>query len=259
MQTWMGAAVALVGGVVSAGAEGFTETFDKIDDQVWHVAEYDFDHPMFDTDWRKAQVVTGPGGLTLAVVPHDGLNRFVGGSIRREEPTHYGRYEAVLQAAQGEGLVTGFFTYTGPHYGTRHDEIDIEILGRDTTRLHIAWFTDGVLHSHFVPLGFDAAEAPRRYAFDWQPDRITWFVEGRVVFTVTAAEAPLPQVPSRLFANLWAADATDPGMRAWSGRPAPETTGQAHVLEIQHIPAPAPDQLVQNVPLPTALYSGAIR
>lgn len=187
---------------------GFVDRFKSLETADWHVAHYDFDHPAFDTDWRKAQVLFGDG-LSLQLSPKPGTrqgpadNGFLGGSVRRLLPSHFGRYEVILQAARGEGLVTGFFIYTGPTYGTRHDEIDIEFLGKDTTKMHVAWFVGGNLTSKFIDLKFDAAERPHVYAFEWASDRIRWFVDDRLVFEHHVRDGPVPQVPGRLFANLW--------------------------------------------------------
>jgi beta-glucanase (GH16 family) len=203
----------------------------------WHVAHYEFDHPSFDTDWRRDQLRVAEG-LTLKLDPQTGgLNRFAGASIRRETPSHYGRYEVELQAARGAGVVTGFFTYTGPHYGTRHDEIDIEFLGRNTRQMHVAWFVDGKLTNHFIDLGFDAADRPRRYAFEWWPDRLAWFAEGKMIFEHHARDGAIPTVPGRLFANLWAAD---PSIAIWAGTVDPDTSGEAQVKTIRFAPYSEP-------------------
>ncbi|MBT0958809.1 family 16 glycosylhydrolase [Alphaproteobacteria bacterium KMM 3653] len=218
-----------------AHSAGFTERFQSIDQSEWYVADYDFDHPYFDTDWRPAQASVNQG-LRLALTPHAGKNGYIGASLRRHAPSHFGRYEARMRAAKGAGVVTGFFTYTGPHYGTRHDEIDIEFLGRDTTKLHAAWFVDGELTNHFIPLGFDAAEEAHDYAFEWAPDRLNWYVDGKLVFTHHAADGAIPQVPGMLFANIWAAD---PVIAAWSGETLPGTEAEALVEYIRFIPAAA--------------------
>lgn len=99
---------------------------------------YQFTHPLFDTDWDAAHAQPGDG-LSLILAPQRGEKRFRGASIRRQEPTHHGRYEAVLTSARGDGLITGFFLYTGPAYGTQHDEIAWEIFGKDTTTAQVAW------------------------------------------------------------------------------------------------------------------------
>ena len=223
--------------VVSAQETGFVDRFKTIGKE-WHVAEYDFAHDKFDTDWRRANLhvgeTTGDRGLELRLLPHKtGLNRFAGASIRRESPSHHGRYEVRLRAASHPGIVTGFFTYTGPHYGTRHDEIDIEFLGRNTRQMHVAWFVDGVLKNKFIDLGFDAAHTMATYAFDWCPDALRWYANGRLVFEHLAQDGPIPDVPGRLFVNLWAAD---PSISGWAGLVAPETQTVAQVDYVRFTP-----------------------
>lgn len=206
-------------GPVTARAEdsGFVDRFKSLGSDNWHVADYDFSHPAFDTDWRKSQAVFDDG-LTLHLSPQapsaPAGNRFIGASVRRHDPSHYGRYEVALQAARGEGLIVGFFTYTGPHYGTTHDEIDIEFLGQDTTKLHAAWFVDGALREKFIDLGFDAADRVHSYAFEWAPDAIRWYADQQLIFQHHVTDGPVPSLPGRLFANIWAADRS---IASWSG------------------------------------------
>lgn len=212
---------------------GFSEQFAQPPEAGWHVAHYTFSHPAFDTDWSRKNLRFDQG-LHLSLTPQTSAeNRFLGASIRRDTPSHYGRYEAVLHPARGDGIVTGFFTYTGPHYGTRHDEIDIEFLGQDTTQVQVAWFVDGHLRSRKIPLGFDAADHPRRYAFEWHPDRLRWYVEDTMIFEVTAEESPLPKEPGYLFANLWAVDKS---VASWAGVAVDGTSAQAYVGHMQFAP-----------------------
>ncbi|WP_270725968.1 family 16 glycosylhydrolase [Shimia sp. Alg240-R146] len=237
---WRWSVLSVLGGLIvvlnaslATAAEGFVETFKASHPDGWHVANYEFSHPHFDTDWSLDQIHLNNGAHLYLSPKSTGKNRFEGASIRRETPTHFGRYEVVMQPARRDGVITGFFTYTGAYYGTRHDEIDIEFLGKDTTRLHAAWFVDGVLTNHFIDLGFDAATKPRLYAFEWLPDRIRWFVEDQMVFEITQQEADLPSEPSFLFANIWAAD---PSLDAWSGTPSVETRANAFIGAIRFIP-----------------------
>lgn len=221
----------------SANSEmsGFHETFLTASDTAWSIANYQFSHPGFDTDWARDRVKwKKTGGAELTLRPKTGAeNRFDGGSMRRSETSHYGRYEVTMQPAKGDGIITGFFTYTGSYYGTRHDEIDIEFLGKDTTKLHAAWFVDGVLTNRFVDLGFDAADRPRRYAFEWRPDSIRWYAEGRLVFEANAADGPLPQIPGYLFLNIWAADKS---ISNWSGVAVEGAKASAIVKDVRFVP-----------------------
>ena len=221
----------------------FIDDFKQLKPHAWDVADYDFSHPHFDTDWRKSNVVFGHPlqdtqiGLLLKIVPNSfkisAENRFLGGSIRRKIPTHYGRYESMIQPAKGDGFVTGFFTYTGPYYGTTHDEIDIEFLGKNTNQIHIAWFKDGVLKNKLIDLSFDASERPRLYSFEWLPDRINWFVEDTLIFSAEIEKENLPDTPSMLFANVWAAD---PSISNWAGTVIPNQSGAAWFGDVKFTP-----------------------
>ena len=55
--------------------DGFDESFRSLSPSMWHVAQYDFRHPSFDTNWRRTRVRIDHG-LRLSLGPHvDGLNR----------------------------------------------------------------------------------------------------------------------------------------------------------------------------------------
>jgi beta-glucanase (GH16 family) len=61
-----------------------------------------------------------------------------------------------MKAAQGSGIISSFFFYTG----TPHDEIDVEFLGKDTTKVQFNYLKNGVGgHEQLISLGFDAASA----------------------------------------------------------------------------------------------------
>ena len=215
-------ALSMMGGDLFAGT--FSDQFQRLDRARWHVAEYDFNHPMFDTDWRSANVAVSDG-LRLSLLPDDGNNRFSGASVRRTEPAHFGWYEATLTAARGDGVITGFFLYTG----AQHDEIDWEFFGRDTTTAQVAWFRDGVLRSQKIELGFDAADGPNTYAINWQSDALEWFVNGALVFRTTKA---IPQTPQMVFANVWA---VAPELEAWAGLADPSKAAEATVHNLRAI------------------------
>jgi beta-glucanase (GH16 family) len=214
---------------------GFVDDFKALG-RNWRVADYDFSHPSFRTDWRKEQAWISDG-LRLVLEPkRDPLNRFVGASLRRIEKTGYGMYEADIRPARGTGLVTGFFTYTGPHYGDRHDEIDIEFLGQNTSRIHLSWFVDGQLQTRAIDLGYDAADGVDRYGFEWLPDRISWYVQDRLIFEHRVADGPVPSLPGYLFLNVWAAG--EP-LKKWAGTPAGGLTSAAHVRFVRYRQPPS--------------------
>lgn len=216
-----------------ADPECFHDRFTSFDQANWYAADYQWIHPAFDTDWRANLVSTGPY-LALNLLPAtEGLNNFTGASVRRLRTSRYGKYDVVMQPAKGEGLVSGFFLYTGPVFGTRHDEIDIEFLGRDTGKINIAVFVDGQRWERQIDLGFDSADAAQRYGFEWTKDSIRWFAGDRLLAIYTIKDGPIPDIPVRLYSNIWA---VSPKLADWAGKTTPDLRGQSNISCISFMP-----------------------
>ena len=121
----------------------------------------------------------------------------------------YGFYSVKMKAAKCPGVISSFFTYTGRPW----DEIDIEFLGDDTTRVQFNYYTKGKGHHEYIyHLGFDASEDFHEYAFDWREDSITWYVDGKAVYKATK---DIPTTPGQIMMNIWnVADSS----ADWAGR-----------------------------------------
>ena len=143
-------------------------------------------------------------GLMSLKIDSDGRGGYTGGEWRSKDRFGYGLYQVRMKAIKNTGVVTSFFTYTGPTDGTKWDEIDIEFLGKDTTKVQFNYFTNGRgqkdEHVHLHNLGFDASQGFHTYGFDWQADHITWYVDGKAVHTVTEN---LPSTPGKIMMNVW--------------------------------------------------------
>ena len=202
----------------------------------WYISNFSIEKPSFRTAWDRDNVELSNTSLTLSLhpAPNGHEKEFLGSEVQFQTPTHYGRYEVVMTAARGEGIISSFFTYTGAYFGTPHDEIDFEFLGRDTTKVWLNGYTDGQsLPGQWIELGFDAADEPHLYAFEWTPDSITWFVDGRELWQVTAADATLPSLPGKVYINIWAGG---PGQKNWSGSASPQQTARAQYFCMSHQP-----------------------
>lgn len=106
--------------------------------------------------------------------------------LQNKDFTDFGYYETSMQAIKNDGVVSSFFTYTGESDGNPWDEIDIEVLGKDTTKVQLNYYTNGQgNHEYMYDLGFDASEGYHTYGFDWQRDSITWYVDGKAVYKAT--------------------------------------------------------------------------
>lgn len=155
----------------------------------------------FGCAWVGSQAVLGDGKLTLTLDRRaDGS--YISGEFRTHRFYGYGLYEVSMKPIKNDGVVSSFFTYTGPHEnGNPWDEIDIEFLGKDTTKIQFNYFTNGVgNHVYLYDLGFDASKEFHTYGFRWTEDAITWYVDGKAVYTATA---DIPTTPGRIMMNVW--------------------------------------------------------
>lgn len=114
------------------------------------------------------------------------------------------------------GTISSFFTYTGEADGTRWDEIDIEFLGDDTTKVQFNYYSDSVgEHEKIYELGFDASEEWHNYGFEWREDCIIWYVDGKAVYKATEN---IPITNAKIMTNLWNVDTENyPDLKDWAG------------------------------------------
>lgn len=171
----------------------------------------------FNTQWTANNVIyeNGVAKLTIADNPNgseEAFTEYYGGEMRTYQYFGYGDYEVSMKPSNKPGTASTFFTCTGsydtnPHTGQPNpwDEIDIEFLGEDTTKVQFNYYVNGVGgHEYMYDLGFDASEDFHTYGFRWAEDYITWFVDGKPVYRVDATESsPMPSTAGRMLMNYW--------------------------------------------------------
>lgn len=172
---------------------------------------------MFNCTWRKANGSFDESGMKLTIdsdtasydIPYSAAE------FRTKDFYGYGMYEVTMKPIKNDGVVSSFFTYTGPSDDNPWDEIDIEFLGKDTTVVQFNYFTNGVgEHEYVHELGFDASEDFHTYGFDWQEDSITWYVDGEAVYT---ANKDIPTTPGKIMMNVWPGKGVDSWLNAFDG------------------------------------------
>ncbi len=171
---------------------------------------------MFNVTWRKDNCTFENGKMQLIIDADKSAAKTVpysGGEYRSKDFYGYGRYEVSMKAIKNDGVVSSFFTYTGPSDGNPWDEIDVEILGKDTTKVQFNYFTNGVgNHEYLHDLGFDASEDFHKYAIEWHKDKIVWFVDGEEVYSVTEN---IPVTKSKIMMNAWCGTGVDSWLNAF--------------------------------------------
>lgn len=167
--------------------------------------------------WKPTNVVQDTDRLSLTVRKGVGGDRPTMAEVRTKERYGYGRYEVIMRPSGESGIVSAFFTYTGPWAGDPHDEVDIEFVGKNTRYIEFNYFRNGRTDAHKrVKLGFDAAKRMHLYAFDWQPDQIIWYVDGREIYRTPYGSRGIPDHPGQIYASAWTGSER---VRKWVGAP----------------------------------------
>ena len=170
----------------------------------------------FNCGWYESNTAFKDGALNLTIDKDPtGKYAYSGAEYRTTDFYHYGYYETSMQAIKNDGVVSSFFTYTGPSDNNPWDEIDIEILGKDTTKVQLNYYTNGVgNHEYMYDLGFDASQGYHTYGFDWQKDSITWYVDGKEVYKATSN---IPSTPGKIMMNTWPGITVDDWLKPFNG------------------------------------------
>ena len=182
----------------------------------------------FNAVWKKNNISYVDGKMKLAIkeeqtgiLDEEGNPiPYTAGEARTHKLYGYGDYIVSMKPSNVPGSVSTFFTYTGS--GTFTDgeennwnEIDIEFLGSDTTKVQFNYYQNGSNqgHEYMYDLGFDASQAFHTYGFRWEEDKISWVVDGKTAYQVTGAKTSLPSMPGRIMASYWPSSAEE-----WSGK-----------------------------------------
>lgn len=191
----------------------FGEGFDYYNSGAWEKSNGWSNGGMFNCGWLADHVTYSGGIMTLRLDNYSSAGKpYSAGEIRTRDTYSYGYYQVRMKPAKNIGVVSSFFTYTGPSMGTQWDEIDIEFLGKDTTKMQVNYYTNGVGgHERLINLGFDASAGYHTYAFNWQPGFIAWYVDGKEVHRATSN---IPRTPGRIMMNIWPGTGVD----SWLGR-----------------------------------------
>lgn len=133
----------------------------------------------------------------------------------------FGRIDVVVQAADGQGIVTSAVLQSDDL-----DEIDWEWVGGDNAQVQTNYFSKGdtttydrgAYHPVANPLG-----SYHKYSVDWTSTAVNWLIDDKVVRTLTAADAKggaaFPQTPMQIKLGTWVAGGKDSakGTVEWAG------------------------------------------
>ncbi len=198
-----------------AAGTSFVDEFDKIDRSVWYISDGWNNGPHQNCTWSKDQVKIDDGKLELGFAQGKSKDRnYQCGEIQTKKRFSYGTYEARIKTATGSGLNSAFFTYIGPADKQQHDEIDFEVLGKDSSTVQVNQYIKAKGgNEKLVPVGKSADQDFNDYAFIWEPNRLRYYLNGKLVQDVTDP-SKIPQSPQKIFFSLWGTDT----LGGWMGK-----------------------------------------
>lgn len=185
----------------------FFDDFDTLNEEIWGVSDGWVNGNWQNCLWLRENVSTNNGVLALkfARQPNDKRD-YTCGEIQSRHVYGHGTYEARFRTSTGSGLNAAFFTYIGPHHGRPHDEIDVEVLTRDTTAVSLNTYVSGAPHNgKRVPLPQPADDGFITYSFVWDMAGIRWYADGQLLHQ-TAPNATLPAADQKIYASFWGSD-----------------------------------------------------
>lgn len=188
--------------------EAFIERFDLTSPSArWLVSDGWANGAYMENDWRAGQLLAGPSGLKLVLAPNPGGEKPLSSAeLRTTQAFRYGYFETRLKAPRDPGLVTGAFTFSQADGVVPNNEIDIEILGRNTRQVELTYHVGGKARGHVVKLPFDAADGFHNYAFEWRPGSIRWYVDDVLVHEARGGDVRKLTNPQQFFLHLWGSE-----------------------------------------------------
>ena len=165
----------------------------------------------------NVELRSGIGAALLVRREPLGVRAYSAASICSRDQYLFGRFEAIIQASNVPGVVTGFFL----HRNSPRQEIDIELTGNRPDRLVVNVFynpgDEGAQFDYgyrgapsYIDLGFDASKASHRFAMEWNPSEILWWVDDRLVHRRAIWDpTPIPHLPMTLHVNSWPSRSTE--------------------------------------------------
>jgi len=105
-----------------------------------------------------------------------------GAELYRADGYRYGKFEASIQMAPGNGVISSFFLWKNESEisDVYWNEVDIEKFGENCNRFlsNLLYGMPQENHTSVLETEADLCADFHTYTIEWTPERITWFVDG---------------------------------------------------------------------------------
>ncbi len=183
------------------------DNFDTLNLTRWTKSEHGFNHNLAYFIPENIKIVNNRLRLVARNEYYEGYD-YTAAEIYTKEEFLYGKFVVNMKPADGNGLVSAFFTYTT---ASPLNEIDIEMLGKDNSFITTNYWTSAKnKYAETFQMDFNASSEFAEYVIEWTPNYIKWYVNNQLIRTVNE---DIPYLPQRIYLNLWISDNED-----WVGK-----------------------------------------
>lgn len=216
---WRGITIAKPGGNLPTKTNVIATWYNKnsLDDPQWKLREDTFPSNLSIFTPNNFKLISqGIAQLTLREQT-TAVRYFTSAAIVTQQKFLFGKFVAELKPSNVPGIVTGMFL----HRNSPHQEIDIEFLGKDTTKMLVNVFYNPGLEGTkleygyrgtpvLINLGFDASKEFHQYKIEWHDSFLRWYVDGHIVYErVEWNPTPIPNLPMEFNVNIWCSRSED--------------------------------------------------
>lgn len=196
--------------------DNFVDRFHSLDARRWQRTEAVAYGDWMENDWRADRVQVSTDGLTVVMNASEAGSGspLSAGEISTLGSFRYGYFEVRMRVARGPGVITAAFSYAPRQGRVASQEIDIEMLGRDTRAAYLGYHIAGHSDEKIIRLPFDASEGFHTYGYEWSPRSIRWYIDGDMVYELTDPRLQHMSNPQRMFLDIWSTDK----LYRWAGR-----------------------------------------
>jgi len=192
-----------------------SDNFNSIDPTYWDLMNTTFFCNQATFTPNNVQLISG-GGIQLNIERNatKGL-MFTAADLATKDTADakfkFGRFETDFKPIKESGVISSFFLYRFDPWQL----IVAQLIGNDTSKLLLNVFynpgQEGDLYNYglrgtpvIIDLGFDASKDFHRYAIEWEPEEIRWFVDDKLVHVrKDGIPTPVPKLPMRFHVNSW--------------------------------------------------------
>ena len=165
------------------------------------------------------------------------------GAFQTDSSYLYGRFEVRMKSAEGDGIVSSFFTYNTnweSELGNLNwNEIDIEMTGNRDNSVQFTTHHPGDPNSwsygEIIEVGFNPHQNFHDYAIEWTPEHIKWFVDGEQVYSQGQNIVDDLNFSQKIMMNIWPA-IWDDWVGEWDNQDTPKHSYYDYVKYYSYTP-----------------------